>query len=87
MKEEGGKDDQRCPRAGEALGPAGSEQKFASEGLTALRNCRGTHYHLSQADTCGVGDRSGNVMVAEMMRKMMEPSQIVSPWEQVSEVE
>ena len=65
MKEEGGKDDQRCPRAGEALGPAGSEQKFASEGLTALRNCRGTHYHMSQADTCGVGDRSGNVMVAE----------------------
>lgn len=65
MKEEEGKDDQRCPRAGEALGPAGSEQKFASEGLTALRNCCGTHYHLSQADTFGVGDRSGNVMVAE----------------------
>ena len=36
----GKKDNQKCLRAGGALGPVGSEQKFASEGLTALRNCR-----------------------------------------------
>lgn len=61
----GRKVNQKCLRAGGALGPVGSEQKFANEGLTALRNCHGTHYHLSQVDTRGVGDRSGNVMVAE----------------------
>lgn len=80
----GKKDNQGCPRAGGTLGPAKSEQKFASEGLTDLRNCHDTHYHLSQVDTCGVGDRS---WWQKMMRKMMEPSHIISPWEQVSEVE